>query len=219
MQYGNLEVSNFPPVQCTSGDILLQSSAAVCAHWPVLCGCVSPHAAHLMVLSCFRECNHQQLVVQVVNQFYVAVFYHTLHIWTSQHKTIRDSGYVLKGSVLWQSHTWSSLYFEYTTRVLVKLVALYVLTPPFKELHFFRCGVLLSWQCACCVAGPAGAAGIIHINPFTWQAVHPWQLPRPAYSSKDRGVHIGHYVGLLRGVDMAVSMCCPAVATLRNRHP
>lgn len=43
-----------------------------------------------------RECNHQQLVVQVVNQFYVAVFYHTLHIWTTQHKTIRDSGYVLK---------------------------------------------------------------------------------------------------------------------------
>jgi hypothetical protein len=48
-------------------------------------------------MSCFRECNHQRLVVQLVNQFYVAVFHHTLHIWTSQHKTIRDSGYVLKG--------------------------------------------------------------------------------------------------------------------------
>jgi hypothetical protein len=47
-----------------------------------------------------RECNHQQLVVQVVNQFYVAVFHHTLHVWTSQHKTIKDSGYVLKGKPL-----------------------------------------------------------------------------------------------------------------------
>jgi hypothetical protein len=52
-----------------------------------------------MVFSCFRECNHQQLVVQVVNQFYVAVFHHLLHVWTSQRKTMRDSGYVLKGSV------------------------------------------------------------------------------------------------------------------------
>ncbi|XP_021921163.1 ELMO domain-containing protein 3-like isoform X2 [Zootermopsis nevadensis] len=43
-----------------------------------------------------RECNHHQLVMEVVNQFYAAVFHHTLHIWTSQHKTIRDSGYVLK---------------------------------------------------------------------------------------------------------------------------
>lgn len=43
-----------------------------------------------------RECNHQQLVLHVVNQFYVAVFHRTLHIWTSQHKTIKDSGYVLK---------------------------------------------------------------------------------------------------------------------------
>lgn len=38
--------------------------------------------------------------MEVVNQFYAAVFHHTLHIWTSQHKTIRDSGYVLKGTVL-----------------------------------------------------------------------------------------------------------------------
>ncbi|GFG28662.1 hypothetical protein Cfor_06583 [Coptotermes formosanus] len=47
-----------------------------------------------------RECNHQQLVLHVVNQFYVAVFHHTLHIWTSQHKTIKDSGYVLKGTAV-----------------------------------------------------------------------------------------------------------------------
>ncbi|KAJ9580747.1 hypothetical protein L9F63_024073 [Diploptera punctata] len=43
-----------------------------------------------------RECNHNHLVIDVVNQFYAAVFYHTLHIWMTQHKTIRDSGYVLK---------------------------------------------------------------------------------------------------------------------------
>nr|CAD7602920.1 unnamed protein product [Timema genevievae] len=43
-----------------------------------------------------RECNERQMVVEVLNEFYAAIFCHTLHIWTSQHKTIRDSGYVLK---------------------------------------------------------------------------------------------------------------------------
>jgi hypothetical protein len=33
-------------------------------------------------------------------------------------------------------------------------------------LHYFRCRVVLSRQCACCVAGAAGTAGIIHIKPF-----------------------------------------------------
>ena len=46
-----------------------------------------------------RECNHNHLVIDVVNQFYAAVFYHTLHIWMTQHKTIQDSGYVLKGII------------------------------------------------------------------------------------------------------------------------
>nr|CAD7206073.1 unnamed protein product [Timema douglasi] len=36
------------------------------------------------------------MVVEVLNEFYAAIFCHTLHLWTSQHKTIRDSGYVLK---------------------------------------------------------------------------------------------------------------------------
>ncbi|CAG2064193.1 unnamed protein product [Timema podura] len=44
-----------------------------------------------------RECNERHMVVEVLNEFYAAIFCHTLHIWTSQHKTIRDSGYVLKG--------------------------------------------------------------------------------------------------------------------------
>nr|CAD7432301.1 unnamed protein product [Timema monikensis] len=44
-----------------------------------------------------RECNERQMVVEVLNEFYAAIFCHTLHLWTSQHKTIRDSGYVLKG--------------------------------------------------------------------------------------------------------------------------
>nr|CAD7394087.1 unnamed protein product [Timema cristinae] len=43
-----------------------------------------------------RECNERQMVVEVLNEFYAAIFCHTLHLWTSQHKTIRDSGYVLK---------------------------------------------------------------------------------------------------------------------------
>ncbi|GLH10164.1 ELMO domain-containing protein 3 [Gryllus bimaculatus] len=43
-----------------------------------------------------RECNERQLVMDVVNDFYAALFYHMVHIWTTQRKTIRDSGYVLK---------------------------------------------------------------------------------------------------------------------------
>ncbi|XP_067007043.1 ELMO domain-containing protein 3 isoform X2 [Anabrus simplex] len=43
-----------------------------------------------------RECNERQMVVDVLNEFYAAVFYHMVQIWTTQHKTIRDSGYVLK---------------------------------------------------------------------------------------------------------------------------
>lgn len=45
----------------------------------------------------FRECNERLQVIEVLNEFYVAVFFHLLNIWTSQHKTIKDSGFVLKG--------------------------------------------------------------------------------------------------------------------------
>jgi hypothetical protein len=169
-------------------------------------------------------CSHQQ---QVVNQFYMAAFHHTLHIWwcypVSGSATISSWWCRLWTNSMWlcfttlctsglhsirpsetQAMCWKVVFstkatygYLCTLNILVKLVALYVLTPSHMELHCFRCGVLLSWQCACCVAWPAGAAGIIHVNPFTWQAVRPWQLPGPAYSSQDRGVHIGHCICLV----------------------
>ncbi|XP_047113426.1 ELMO domain-containing protein 3-like [Schistocerca piceifrons] len=43
-----------------------------------------------------RECNERQQVFDVVNEFYAAIFFHLLQVWTTQHKTIKDSGFVLK---------------------------------------------------------------------------------------------------------------------------
>ncbi|KAM4748372.1 ELMO domain-containing protein 3 isoform 1-T2 [Rhinophrynus dorsalis] len=42
-----------------------------------------------------RECNRRQQVFAVLNDFYVATFYHLYHMWKTQNKTISDSGYVL----------------------------------------------------------------------------------------------------------------------------
>ncbi|XP_067879519.1 ELMO domain-containing protein 3 isoform X2 [Heterodontus francisci] len=44
-----------------------------------------------------RECNRRQQVIGVLNDFYVAAFLHLYQIWKTQHKTISDSGFVLKG--------------------------------------------------------------------------------------------------------------------------
>ncbi|NP_001072642.2 ELMO domain-containing protein 3 [Xenopus tropicalis] len=43
-----------------------------------------------------KECNRRQQVFAVLNDFYVATFYHLYHIWKTQNKTISDSGFVLK---------------------------------------------------------------------------------------------------------------------------
>uniref|UniRef100_A0A8C5MI42 ELMO domain containing 3 n=1 Tax=Leptobrachium leishanense TaxID=445787 RepID=A0A8C5MI42_9ANUR len=43
-----------------------------------------------------RECNRRQQVFAVLNDFYVAIYYHLYHIWKTQNKTISDSGFVLK---------------------------------------------------------------------------------------------------------------------------
>ncbi|XP_055255662.1 ELMO domain-containing protein 3 isoform X1 [Moschus berezovskii] len=43
-----------------------------------------------------RECNRQQKVIPVVNSFYAATFLRLAHVWRTQHKTISDSGFVLK---------------------------------------------------------------------------------------------------------------------------
>ncbi|ELR59296.1 ELMO domain-containing protein 3 [Bos mutus] len=46
-----------------------------------------------------RECNRQQKVIPVVNSFYAATFLRLAHVWRTQHKTISDSGFVLKGAL------------------------------------------------------------------------------------------------------------------------
>ncbi|XP_068130858.1 ELMO domain-containing protein 3 isoform X2 [Hyperolius riggenbachi] len=43
-----------------------------------------------------RECNRRQQVFAVLNDLYVAIFYHLYHVWKTQNKTISDSGFVLK---------------------------------------------------------------------------------------------------------------------------
>ncbi|XP_071828371.1 ELMO domain-containing protein 3-like isoform X2 [Apostichopus japonicus] len=43
-----------------------------------------------------RECNSRKQVFAVLNDFYASVFYHMYTIWKQQHKTISDSGLVLK---------------------------------------------------------------------------------------------------------------------------
>ncbi|KAG7490807.1 ELMO domain-containing protein 3 [Solea senegalensis] len=43
-----------------------------------------------------KECNRRQQVVGVLNEFYVATYLHLYQLWKTQHKTIADSGFVLK---------------------------------------------------------------------------------------------------------------------------
>ncbi|XP_067857221.1 ELMO domain-containing protein 3 [Heptranchias perlo] len=43
-----------------------------------------------------KDCNRRQQVIGVLNDFYVAAFLHLYQIWKTQHKTISDSGFVLK---------------------------------------------------------------------------------------------------------------------------
>lgn len=45
----------------------------------------------------FRECNSRNSVIEVLNMFYVAVLVFILKVWISEKKTIKDSGYLLKG--------------------------------------------------------------------------------------------------------------------------
>lgn len=43
-----------------------------------------------------KECNRRKQVVAVMNDFYVGTYIHLYEIWKYQHKTIGDSGFVLK---------------------------------------------------------------------------------------------------------------------------
>lgn len=43
-----------------------------------------------------KQCQQENSVWSALNYFYVAVMYHVYHVWKTQHKTIKDSGYVLK---------------------------------------------------------------------------------------------------------------------------
>lgn len=47
--------------------------------------------------ACFRECNRRQQVIAVLNDLYAAAFLQLYRVWKWQHKTIVDSGFLLKG--------------------------------------------------------------------------------------------------------------------------
>ena len=59
--------------------------------------------SHYCVVNCFnlffRQIVQENSVWSALNFFYVAIMFHIYHIWKVEHKTIKDSGYVLKGTV------------------------------------------------------------------------------------------------------------------------
>ncbi|KAK3932224.1 ELMO domain-containing protein 3 [Frankliniella fusca] len=51
-----------------------------------------------------KECNSQGNVIDVLNEFYAAVFCHIFLIWSHQQKTIADAGYILKDAERFCGH-------------------------------------------------------------------------------------------------------------------
>lgn len=52
-----------------------------------------------IVFQC-RECNKKMNVFQVTNDFYAGIFLRLYIIWREQNKTVMDSGFVIKGELL-----------------------------------------------------------------------------------------------------------------------
>ena len=46
--------------------------------------------------SIFRECNRRDQVFAVFVEFFAGIYLHVFQIWKHQHKTINDSGFVLR---------------------------------------------------------------------------------------------------------------------------
>lgn len=46
-----------------------------------------------------RECNRRRQVIAVLNDLYAAAFLQLYRVWKSQHKTVADSGFLLKGAL------------------------------------------------------------------------------------------------------------------------
>lgn len=44
----------------------------------------------------YRPCNRRRQVLNVFVEFYAAIFVHVYQVWKHQHKTISDSGFVLR---------------------------------------------------------------------------------------------------------------------------
>ena len=44
----------------------------------------------------YRDCNQREQVISTFNDFYVALYHRVYQVWKYQHKTIQDSGFVLK---------------------------------------------------------------------------------------------------------------------------
>ena len=55
--------------------------------------------AHDFPFSTSRECNCRSNVRHVLNEFYAAVMFHIYWIWKTECKTIKDSGFLIKGNM------------------------------------------------------------------------------------------------------------------------
>ena len=58
--------------------------------------CYSKMLPYLCIIC--RDLNRRRDVFSLLNDYYVAIYYHLYHIWKSQGKTIADTGFVIKGN-------------------------------------------------------------------------------------------------------------------------
>ena len=50
----------------------------------------------ILISFIYRECNRRDQVFAVFVEFYAGIYLHVFQIWKHQHKTINDSGFVLR---------------------------------------------------------------------------------------------------------------------------
>ena len=55
---------------------------------------INPH--HNYLDFAFRECNRRGQVFEVFNELYCSIYHQIYRIWKLQHKTIKDSGFVIQ---------------------------------------------------------------------------------------------------------------------------
>ena len=70
---------------------------------------LKPNQTDVAIYNIFRECNRRGSVIDVVNDFYTGLYLQMYQVWKTQGKTISDSGYVIKGRILYTLLTTSFL--------------------------------------------------------------------------------------------------------------